>query len=324
MKKSIITILVVALITALGLGFYFNRQIIFDLISANTYSPTSEISAIESKIRLTDGAKTVFHASRPSLEDRKEFNDHCNSHDTEISVLGCYAGGKIYLYDIKSDELNGVVESTAAHELLHAEWERMTPSEKADVSSAINSVYNDSRYHDALAEDLSTYDETERLEELHSRIGTEIADLPDVLEKHYAKYFENQDLIVDFYNNYITPFRELSDELDSISDELKKLDQEIENETNSYRQRAEQLSGRIDEFNNCASTTGCFTSETTFYARRNELVSEQVAVDNLYEGLNNKIKQYNALVAEYNENVLRSETLEQVINSNKSNAEISN
>ena len=321
-QKSIVTILVVGLITALGLGFYFNRQIIFDTISANTYTPDSEITNIESKIRLTNNGKTVFHASRPSLESREDFNQHCDSHDSEISVLGCYTGGKIYLYNIKSDELNGVVESTAAHELLHAEWERMSPTEKSDISTAINNVYNDPRFHDLLAEDLATYDEGERLEELHSRIGTEIADLPSELENHYAKYFENQDLVVDFYNSYITPFRELSDELDSLSVDLERLDHEIEEKTNDYRQRSEQLSNRIDEFNNCANTTGCFTSEATFYARRNELVAEQSNLNTIYENINSLVNQYNNLVAEYNENVLRGENLEKVINSNKQNAEI--
>ena len=322
-KTSIITVIIVGALTALGLGFYFNRQILFDLISANTYNPSPEISAIESKIRLTDNAKTVFHASRPSLEDHEEFNAHCQSHDSEISVLGCYTGGRIYLYDIKTNELTGVVESTAAHELLHAEWERMTPTDKSEISTAINDVYNDPKYHDLLAEDLSTYDESERLEELHSRIGTEIATLPDILERHYAKYFENQDLVVDFYNSYITPFRELSDELDNLSAELERLNQEIEEKTNDYRQRSDKLSSRIDEFNNCATTTGCFATESAFYSRRNELVAEQTALDTLYENLNNLVNRYNSVVAEYNENVLRGETLDQVINSNKAKSEIS-
>ncbi len=321
-KKSIITILIVAIITALGLGFYFNRQWIFDKISASTFSASPEIAALESKIKLTDDGKTVFYASRPSLEAHEDFNKHCNSHDSEISVLGCYTGGHIYIYNVSSNELNGVVESTAAHELLHAEWERMSATDKSNISAAINDVYNDPKYHDLLAEDLATYDETNRLEELHSRIGTEIADLPDVLEAHYAKYFTNQDLIVDFYDSYITPFRELSDELDNLSDQLKTLDQKINDDTETYHQRAEQLSEKIDQFNQCADTRGCFASEAAFYARRNELVAEQAAVDALFENLNTLVNQYNSLVAEYNDNVLRGETLEQVINSNKSNQKI--
>ncbi len=322
MKKSVVTVLVVALITALGLGFYFNRQPIFDFISASTFSPSPEISALESKLQLTDSAKNVFLASRPTLEDHESFNNRCNSHDTEVSVLGCYTGGHIYIYNINSNELNGVVESTAAHELLHAEWDRMSATEKSEISAVINEVYNDPAYHDLLAEDLSTYGESERLEELHSRIGTEIANLPNTLESHYAKYFTNQDLVVDFYNNYITPFRELSDEIENLSAQLEQLDQEIKDGTENYHRRAEQLSEKINQFNNCANTVGCFSSESQFNLRRAELVAEQAAVDGLYENLNSLVDRYNAIVAEYNENVLRGETLEKAINSNKSNSTI--
>ena len=323
-KKSIITVLVVTVITLLGLGFYFNHQAIFDFISANTYSPSPEISAIESKIKLTDGAKNVFRASRPSLESREAFNDHCDSYNADVSILGCYTGGHIYLYNITSNELNGVIESTAAHELLHAEWERMSPAEKADISAAINNVYNDPKYHNLLAEDLATYDESERIEELHSRIGTEIADLPDALESHYAKYFENQDLVVDFYNSYITPFRELSDELDNLSAQLENLNKQIEEKTEIYKNRVDQLSSRIDQFNSCADTVGCFATGSAFYARRNELVAEQKAIDVMYEELNSLVNQYNAIVAEYNENVVRGENLDQMMNSNYKQKTIEN
>lgn len=323
-KKSIITVLVVTVVTLLGLGFYFNRQAIFDFISANTYNPSPEISAIESRIKLTDGAKNVFRASRPSLESREAFNDHCDSYNAEVSILGCYTNGHIYLYNITSSELNGVIESTAAHELLHAEWERMSPAEKADISAAINNVYNDPKYHNLLAEDLATYDESERIEELHSRVGTEIADLPDVLESYYAKYFENQDLVVDFYNSYITPFRELSDELDNLSAQLEDLNKQIDEKTEIYKSRAEQLSNKIDQFNSCADTAGCFTTESAFYARRNELVAEQNTIDAMYEELNLLVNQYNAVVAEYNENVVRGENLDQMMNSNYKQKAIEN
>ena len=322
-RKSIITVLVFGVITALGLGFYFNRQQLFDTILANTYSEPAEIAAIESKLSLTDSAKTVFRASRPSLESHESFNNHCKSHDAEVSVLGCYTGGQIYLYNITASELSGVIESTAAHELLHAEWERMSPADKAELTSAINDVYNDAKYHDLLAEDLATYDESERVEELHSRIGTEIADLPDALESHYAKYFVNQDLIVDFYDSYITPFRELSEELENLSAELENLDQTIDEKTKAYQSRAEKLSSDIDEFNSCAKTSGCFATESAFYARRNQLVAEQDAVDALYTELNSLVDQYNAIVAEYNANVIRGESLDKMMNSNLQNAELS-
>lgn len=315
--KSIIAVAIAVLVIACGAGFFLNRGQIYDYISAQTFRPSEKIANVKDSIKLTSRAGTIFYATHPALMEKDAFNGACDSHDDEISVLGCYSGGQIYLYNIEDPELAGVVESTAAHELLHAVWERMGTNEKDEVTSYIKSVYDDEKYHELLAEDLETYEEEERIEELHSRIGTEIADLPAALEEHYAKYFENQDLIVDFYDSYITPFRELSEEIDAMSEKLEIMSAEIDEKTAIYYQDADMLSAEIDQFNACVSTPNCFATDAIFYARRNVLVGKQSALDSEYDALNDLIDQYNALVEEYNANILRGETLERAINSNK-------
>ena len=315
--KSIIVIAIVALVVACGLGLHFNYRLISDFISAKFFTASSEIESVEKSIELTDRAKNIFYASHPTLESQDAFNLACESYDDEISVLGCYTNGKIYLYDIKNDELAGVVESTAAHELLHAVWERMSANEKTEVSSYIKSVYDDEKYHDTLAEDLEIYDDEERIEELHSRIGTEIADLPTELENHYAKYFKNQDLVVDFYDNYITPFKELSAEIDAMSEKLERMNAEIDQKTAAYYQAADELSSKIDEFNRCVNTPNCFATDAISYARRNALLAEQSALDQTYDELSDLVDEYNDLVEEYNASILRGQALEEAINSNK-------
>ncbi len=315
-KLKIIIPIIVAVFVALGLAFWFNRTVIFDIISTWSFHPSAEIASVENKLALTGSGKIIFEATAPALEDRENFNEHCKSHNQEVSVLGCYVGNHIYIYNIQSNDLTGIVESTSAHELLHAVWERMDNSEKGRISKLLNSVYNDDLYHDSLSDDLETYSEFDRIDELHSRIGTEITDLPEELEEHYAKYFTNQDLIVDYYNSYIEPFRELTREIESLSAELEKLDAEIESKTAEYYRLAEELSAKIDEFNKCADTMGCFITDTAFYAARNLLLLEQSQVSDLFDNLNNLIVDYNDIVVEYNENVLRGEMLEKTINSN--------
>ena len=315
--KSFITILVVALIVALGLGFYFNRQKLSDFFAASFFKATPELAAIDQKIQLTNDAHNIFYATQPSLNSRDDFNAHCNSHNDEISILGCYTGGKIYIYNIEDTELSGIIESTATHELLHAVWERLDPAKKSELTNQLVAVYNDERYRDALAKDLESYAENNRIDELHSRIGTEIADLPEALEKHYANYFKNQDLVVDFYHNYITPFNELSEEIDNLSTQLEKLSGEIDQKSKEYYQDAEELSSKIDEFNNCAKNLNCFGTEASLLARRNSLLAEQSALNTTYDELAKLVDQYNAIVEEYNNNIIRSEELETKINSNK-------
>lgn len=319
MKKQILRILPIAIVVVtglLGLLAYQNRVYLTDLFLSFQYSASPELSSLENDLELTDSAGLILRASHPSLESREEFNALCDSHDEQISVLGCYTDRKIYIYNIEESELSGIKESTLAHELLHAVWARTPSSERDHISRLLAEVYNQQEYHDQLAEDLETYDDAERVDELHSRIGTEIANLPAELESHYAKYFKNQDKVVDFYENYITPFRELSEEIDNLSTELEKLNQEIEEKTSAYYKSAEKLSAEIDEFNNCASTSGCFATEYAFNARRNQLLANESEIESAYEKLNKMINDYNKLVEEYNANVIRGETLESVINSN--------
>ena len=322
MRRDIAITVAAALLVVLGVVVYLNRVIIYDWFLAISYHAPAEVTAIEDEISLTDRAKLIFAASRPSLDNRDDFNRNCDSHETEISILGCYSDGHIYIYNINNNDLNGIKESTAAHELLHAVWERMNDSDRSRIGSELMNVYNDSKHHDLLASDLDTYSSADRMDELHSRIGTEIKDLPDELEKHYARYFKNQDLVVSFYDSYITPFRELDEEIRALEEELEKVDKEIDQKTSEYYKQAESLAKEIDEFNRCTATEGCFASNAAFLTRRNELLNAQAGLENLYNQTNEIVNHYNSLVVEYNSHILRGKELEKAMNSNIEEKEV--
>lgn len=305
---------IILIVTAIAIKL--NQTAIIDTIIGFTYSASPEVSALRDSLELTGTAARIFNASRPELESHEKFNEHCDSHNQEITVLGCFDGERIYLYDVKSEELSGIVESTAAHELLHAIWDRTDSAEKPRVSTLLVDVYNDEKYHTLLAEDLEIYEDAEMIDELHSRIGTEIADLPAELETYYAQFFKDQNEIVAFYDRYIEPFHELSDEIDRLSSELETLNTEIEEKSAEYYRQAETLSAEIDNFNACAETEGCFSSDAVFNNRRAALVRRQHTLDDRYDEIEDLIEKYNTLVEEYNTNILRNNTLEEAINSN--------
>lgn len=254
-----------------------------DQILASQFEPTAEISAIESSLDLTSYASVIFLASKPVLEDNANFNAHCESYDVEISVLGCYTNDTIYLYDIdtSSNNLDGIIESTAAHELLHAVWARLSDSDKATLTSSLEAVYSENATQ--FDDELDSYDESERLEEIYARVGTEIKDLPGTLENHFANYFNDQDAIVDYYDSYNAAFETLQAEFNELTAEMEALYSEIE----TARVEIEDL------------------AETDVDAA-NTLVRET----------NLKINRYNELVEEYNQNILRTEELNAAVNSN--------
>ena len=321
-SRIIIAAVIVAVVAVVSLFFNQIWNYSADLIANLTYDLPAEVETIAENIKLTDYGEFVFAGARPAVEDRETFNESCESHSEDVSTLGCYSSGRIHIYNITADEFAGIQESTAAHELMHAVWAHMSSSEKQELEDVILEVYADEKYHDDFAEQLETYAEDEMIEELHSRFATEIKDLPEVLETHYAKYFEDQDVLVDFYESYREPFEQLDASFQELSAELDSLRVEIEELQTEYAEKSESLSREVDEFNNCADTAGCFATDAAFNSRRNELLNEQSDLDDLYADLSAAIDEYNEKVAEYNNNILRSEELDSKVNSNSKHEEV--
>ena len=323
MKKDVaIRTLVVVMMTTILVAAFLNRTFLRDLIVGATFSESAEISSIKTNLELTGGADVVFRATKPKLLKEDQFNNICRDDDAYISILGCYVNDEISLYDIKSSELNGIVESTAAHELLHAVWKRMDDGEKNRIGELLNAVYNDELYNKELKNELSNYSSDELLDELHSRVGTEIKNLPKELEEHYAKYFRNQDVVVKFYEKYNEIFKEIKKERDELESEMQNINTIIGQKAILYKEKNNSLSSRVLEFNQCAETPGCFTSTGEFYAKRSELLAEQAELNADYEEINVLIDDYNSLIKKYNANVLKEKNFDNIINSNVKNDDL--
>ena len=318
---QIIGWLIMVIIGVAALLLFLNREWIHDYLRGREYQPTSEMQRIREDLALTERGEFLFNAAQPELNDRDEFNAHCrDGANTEIAVLGCYTNSNIYIYNIEEDELEGIRELTAAHELLHAVYARMDEKEKEGFRSILDQVYDENE--DILKRDLDTYDAAERFEEMYVRVGTEVADLPAELERHYSEIFKDQDKIVRFYNQYIKVFRKIESDMEALKQEMAELEAGIEAKTAEYHQGLNEVNAKIDEFNNCADTEGCFESEAVFEARRAYLIQEQQALEDLYNEINSLVDQYNLKVNEYNENVLHNDKLNQIVNSSEEPEEI--
>lgn len=285
-----------------------------DIFAGFGYSPSPAMSTIRTSLDLTGDGERIFNASHPILDSKDDFNQACDSHREETAVLGCFTDRTVHIYNVDTEELKGVEESTTAHELLHAVWSRLSDSEKNSLKPKLEEVYKTS---ETLKSELENYEEKDREDELHSRIGTEVKNLGSELESHYAKYFKDQDKIVSYYDSYIKPFETLKKQIEELSKTLENLKKQIDEKTKEYKDRSENLNQEISKFNDCAGTLNCFTSRGEFNVRRAELTAEQSAVNALYGELDAIIKEYNTKVGEYNNNILKNRDLENLINSNK-------
>ncbi len=303
-------LLVLAIIAAI---IVLNRAWIYDWFRSVTYRPTAEMVSIRDKLNLTGRGDFLFNATQPELNGADDFNANCRQDEGEVAVLGCYTAGNIYVYNIADTKLDGIRELTAAHELLHAVWARMSNAEKEDLKPILQQVYQNNL--SVLKDDIETYADDERVEEIFVRAGTEIKKLPDVLEKNYAEIFNNQDAVVDFYESYIAVFREIKMKMEGLASEIEVLRDSINVKMAEYENKVSQLEADIARFNSCAETAGCFATEVEFYAQRNALVARENELNLLNDEINNMIDDYNLKVDEYNADALESRKLQNMINS---------
>ncbi len=176
-----------------------------DQVYAWQYTPNERVASVNDEMNLTTSGERLFYASRPAIESGDQFNTDCESVERTAAILGCYYHNRIYLYDITREELKGALEVTAAHELLHAAYQRLNFFERSRVDAMIQEQYEQIKNNPDLKELMQYYETTEPgagLNELHSIIGTTVASISPDLENYYGKYFKNRSSIVAMNQTY--------------------------------------------------------------------------------------------------------------------------
>lgn len=283
-----------------------------DYVAGIGYEPTAEMVRLRDELSLTERARLIFDASWPELNERGDFNRNCRAGEGDMAILGCYAGERIYVYDIVNEELTGVREAAIAHELLHAVWARLSVRERDELLDELLGVLAENEW---LSEELLIYEEEARDEELYVRAGVEVRDLPAELEEYYAGVFARREAVVEYYEGYIAVFRGIEERLEEIGAELGETEAKLDAAVADYEKRIAQWSADVVSFNACAAVEGCFASEVAFNSRRAGLVSEQGKLLVLYDEISELVEQMNELVAEYNANVIHGQMLNDAVNS---------
>ena len=287
---------------ALVLGL-LNLQAINDWLRLRKYDPPSAIENIAKADTMTDEAKRLFYITHPELiEDAKTFRASCPSFEQTI-VLGCYHSGlssTIYIYDVPDDRLDGVVEVTAAHEMLHAAYDRLGQDEKNNLNGLLNNYYMKELKDKRIIETIDSYkksEPTELLNEMHSIFATEIGSLTGELETYYKRYFINRDAVVVFADGYADEFTNRTAKIKGYEERLKVLKSEIESQEQSLNGQLQQIEAdraRLDSFR----ASGQIAQYNAAVPAFNTLVNSYNAG---VERLRADIAEYNRLVVAHNE-----------------------
>ena len=313
-RNTLIAFLAFGVVVFLAIKFVDFTAVV-DTFLGMDFEASPELSDIIEKDNFTKKATRILKASKPELLNAGDFNSKCYSDlEKENSVLGCYTNNTIFVYDIDNAELNGIKETVLAHELLHAIWSRMSINERRDLYDDLEIIYRQEEKE--LSDHMSGYSEDEYYDELHSVIGTQVADekLTAALRDHYAEYFESQAKIVGFYDAYNGKFKALENRARELEAEIEQRRTQIDNLTASYEAESRDLLANIESFNARAESGG-FSDMASFYSERNALVSRQSQLNSNYEALNALIDETNALITEYNSNVVEVGKLYDSVNS---------
>src|SRR5690348_17199642 len=109
-----------------------NPYTVSDWLRLRNYQPDASVLTIADATSMTDRARHMFFINHPALQDKAAFHQSCPQYDEQTIVIGCYESGQRGIFVLKVDDqrLNGVEEVTAAHEMLHAAYERLSNSEQ--------------------------------------------------------------------------------------------------------------------------------------------------------------------------------------------------
>jgi hypothetical protein len=315
-KSLLLAVINLCIIVCVVVAAILNRQYIIDKYNAWEFKPSPEIAQIANDVGLNENGRFYYFASRPELDFAKEFNGECRSREQGNAILGCYKNQRIYIYNVNDERLNGLKEVTAAHEMLHAAYERLSESDKKAVNTLLEKEYR--KNSDAeFSKRMDYYKRNqpgEEYNELHSIIGTEFADISPQLEDYYKRYFNNRSQVVALHSKYSDKFKELKQGSASLRKELENLSISINNASLKYNKDISNLNSEINTFNSRAKN-GDFSSQEDFLNERSYLIKSTRKLEQDRANINRYIGQYESKRIEYNKLVDESNSMYKAMDS---------
>ena len=318
--SKIIGLLTAFLLFGASLWTVFNWQLVVDYASVYDFSPDQEIKALVTDSGMSEKGEFHFYSSYPRITDAEEFNSVCQRQEQSSPILGCYISGtnRIFIYNVDNQDLKGIKEVTAAHEMLHVAYSRLSQRERDWLEPRLEAAYS-RLANDKLRARMDYYAKAEpgeKLNELHSILPTEYADLGQELNDYYAKYFDNRQAAIKLYSDYSQVFYELEDEARGLESKLESDVKQINADTSQYQADIQMFNQEVATFNQRASS-GYFKSQTEFNSARSVLVARTYAFEARKTALDQKIDEYNVNVDRLNQLGLKIDKLNKSIDSHK-------
>lgn len=315
--KKLIPAFILILVVGGGLFAWNNKWEIHDRWTSKSYHATEDSSEVLVNLNLTSHGELVYKASRTEVDDKTNFKTRCPvDRYEEASVLGCYSARRIYVLKVDEPKLTGVEEVTAAHELLHAQFERMSLSEKAKVESLLSSwrpSVQDEETNKLVEAYRKNLGEGEDLNnEIFAIYGTQLEVVSPELESIYEEYFKDRTSIVEKYKQYSSEFTELEDKVNSYDAQLAKLKSEKDDLEREITELGNELSLQKQDLENLKNGDSAEQYQTAAVS-----YNAQVGIYNKKVlRIRAVVDEYNSLVEQRNSQALAAKSLSDKLNAN--------
>lgn len=236
---------------------FVNRDHLADWLDLEPSPPSAAIEQLAQATHMTRSAQRLFYRQNPIIASQADFLKQCRVPDRGI-MLGCYIRrghqGKIVIQQVDDPRLKGMMEVTAAHEMLHAAYEAVNPQTRSRLTAPL---YNTAKQvkEKRLASVLKGYKEKSAelyRNELHSHIGTEIIQLNPELEHYYQRYFTDRQQVVTLAQQSSSSFRQLDAQAEALKPEIDQLEATLKQKEAKLTQaeaaikRSHQTLNRLD------------------------------------------------------------------------------
>jgi regulator of replication initiation timing len=301
MKTKWLRILPVVILAGL-LGFTFlQRQQIQDWWKLRGYIAPASIVQLADEDTMNAYTRHLFYLNKPQLLNTvTQFRQYCPENENTI-VLGCYhpVENGIYIYAVQDASLAGIQQVTAAHEVLHAVYARLSNSDRTELDSELESYYLHDLTDPNVKAEVALYQKTEPnsvYDEMSCTFGTEIAQLPAALNQYYAQFFTNRQKIVGYEEQYQTQFTSREQQITTYDAQLAAMKQQISAQESSLTAQNTSLNIQQAQLQQ-ELASGQVASYNTAVDNYNEQVNSYNAA---LVSLKQQIDNYNQLVSTRN------------------------
>lgn len=185
-KRHKIDLVVLALVLLAGLFAVRHAHAIGDWWHFRQYSPPDEVAKLAEDAGMNEEGKKLFYRFSPELISRQDLDAQCGD-----GRVGCIEGRKIYLLDHMDTAGYQRNIVSAAHEMLHAAYSRLSEAEKLELERFMEAELGKNA-SDVVSSKLTGYPPEDYYNEAHSFIGSEVLSIDERLETHYRRYFEDR------------------------------------------------------------------------------------------------------------------------------------